>query len=167
MPPTRPSARTKTPLDPSTAKLRARLQNTAAQKRYRQRNLEVTREKARKRMRRRREAQKGSIDAEKALEARCERDAEKREEARRTQFKKCFGEDAFKRHYIPILNNKDVDLLPWARWDWVEEQETARIRELDKIIASTRSPAAREEACMEREFLCQGPHLKRFRSKAI
>ncbi|KAJ7699118.1 hypothetical protein B0H16DRAFT_1749487 [Mycena metata] len=96
-------------------KERLRLKKHAlAQQKYRERNGEVLREKARESMRRHRAAIKDDAKKSKAArEQRREIDAEYRERQRQKRWIKRFGEQSFKDYYIPLsrLHGRETSKL--------------------------------------------------------
>ncbi|KAJ7609642.1 hypothetical protein FB45DRAFT_907467 [Roridomyces roridus] len=150
--------------NPHLTKSKTREANKAAAKRYRERNPEETRRRARERMQRVREQRKGTTEAGLLLEQRRAAESIQREGARQADFINKYGQGAFERHYLPKLDEEHQS-LPRARWDWVVKADRARLRELNEIIYSGRGGRALlgdiGRAEMEKLRLCRGaPHLK-------
>ncbi|KAJ7851292.1 hypothetical protein B0H14DRAFT_2581528 [Mycena olivaceomarginata] len=88
-----------------------RRKHAEAQRKYCERNLEATREKARERMSRLHESAK-PLKARLQRKQRRGRDAENREVLRKRKFVAEFGQDAFHDYYLPHLRLLAVDELP-------------------------------------------------------
>ncbi|KAJ7445125.1 hypothetical protein B0H11DRAFT_2249549 [Mycena galericulata] len=109
--------------------LHKRWKHAEAQRRYRERNLEATREKARKRMEKLRDERRASkISRFKAARKRRASDADYREILRKRKFIAKFGEDAFFQYYLPQHKALGQDHLPGLTLKYARKlaQEHAR-----------------------------------------
>ncbi|KAJ7441336.1 hypothetical protein B0H11DRAFT_2252226 [Mycena galericulata] len=134
------------PWDP--VKYDKRMKHAQAQARYRERNLESTREKARQRMENLRNKIRASRKSrQQAAEQRRALDADNREVDRKRKFIAKFGEDAFHEYYMPQHKIQGKNHLPGLALKYAREHACDTATPPPTIRARHRDTAAhRSEA---------------------
>ncbi|KAJ7146954.1 hypothetical protein C8R44DRAFT_864660 [Mycena epipterygia] len=114
----------KLPLQTPSAVQLKRQRHALAQKLYRDRNLEKTREDSQLRQERQRAALEASPEAKReALEKRRACDADYRERTRQENFIKKFGRTAFRSQYVPLYKAYGKKHLPGLRFRFDDDVE--------------------------------------------
>ncbi|KAJ7127720.1 hypothetical protein C8R44DRAFT_873529 [Mycena epipterygia] len=110
-----------------------RQRHAQAQHRYRERNLEKTREDSQLRQERLRAALEASPDTKKeALAKRRAHDADYRERIRQERFINKFGRTAFRAQYVPLYKAHGKKHLPGLRFRFDDDAEERAWRKAQK-----------------------------------
>ncbi|KAJ7337609.1 hypothetical protein DFH08DRAFT_964580 [Mycena albidolilacea] len=125
-----------------------RRRHAEAQRRYRARNLDETRAKAREHMKTLRAKPRTHAEIQEAADKRRESDADYHELLRRRKFKAEFGVDALFKYYLPQYDLREQKHLPGLRFMWDEANKVAKNKKQNNPTKQ-----ARESRKTEREKL--------------